>query len=120
MNSEYTMIKQRLEECNSIDDYKNAYKWLAQKYVELNEEAIRFENKVEAKIGTKELDILICGSEEAYQRDVSFRENMSKAASKEEGNKIFLDYLKNFEHIDILEYPNLWEKSEVEEELELE
>lgn len=118
MNTEYEVIKNKLEDCQTETDYKNAYKWLAQKFVELNEMSIKFENLIKERFGDRELNILIYGSEEAYNRQLAFQETLEKAENEEEKQSAILDYIMNYDITNIPDYPRLWD--DYEEDIDIE
>lgn len=118
MNTEYEVIKNKLEDCQTENDYKDAYKWLAQKFVELNETSIRFENLVKERFGDRELNILIYGSEEAYNKQLKFQETLEKIKNEEEKQNAILDYIMNYDESNIPDYPKLWD--DYEEDIDME
>lgn len=118
MNTEYEVIKNKLEDCQTENDYKDAYKWLAQKFVELNETSIRFENLIKERFGDRELNILIYGSEEAYNKQLKFQETLEKTKNEEEKQNTILDYIMNYDESNIPDYPKLWD--DYEEDIDME
>lgn len=118
MNTEYEVIKNKLEDCQTENDYKDAYKWLAQKFVELNETSIRFENLVKERFSDRELNILIYGSEEAYNKQLKFQETLEKTKNEEEKQNAILDYIMNYDESNIPDYPKLWD--DYEEDIDME
>lgn len=89
-NASYDAIKKNLESCETKEDYINAYKWLANLYVEANESAINFEKKVEQTFGKEGLGIVLYGSREAYEEQKAFEEKIGNATETERYN-MFLD-----------------------------
>lgn len=119
-NNIYDEIKEKLDSCNSIKDYEDAYKWLANQFVEVNESAVRFENKFIDKYGEAEFGALIYGSKEAYEAELNFNKRINEATTDTEKMMVLLDKVTTPHLIsEDEELPVLWEDDKEEDDFEL-
>lgn len=107
----YDEIKARLEACETVEEYKLAYKWLAGQFVEINESAKNFEEKFVTKYGKEELGILIYGSKEAYDKQVDLEKRLASAQSENERSAVLMEMVLTDQNEE-LDIPELWPEDE--------
>lgn len=103
----YQEIKERLAACKNPSDYEEAYKWLARNFIEINESARQFEEKVLAHYGERGLGLVMYGSEEAYDKEKALDEALHNASAEERG-LLFMEKVLSATEVDTPADPELW------------
>ena len=110
----YEEIKSNLASCQTKEDYEKAYKWLAEKFIEVNESAIAFENRAVEMLGEEQFGIVLYGSKEAYEKELAFEKKMNEAATEEERATIFMERIISGNFGEETPLPVLWPEDEAE------
>jgi hypothetical protein len=109
-NNLYTQIRETFASCKTIEDWKDAYRWLAGELVNINESAKAFEDRAKEMLPEKQFGAILYGNERAYEKTLEYDERMSKAPTPYHRQMIMfetlmdeeLENIKEIETLDIL------------------
>jgi hypothetical protein len=111
----YDEILQRASECASEAAWRDAFKWLANEFVKVNEDAKDFEDRAKEQLTEKQFGQILYGSEKAYEQAKEREERLAKAVTKQEKNRILVEMVLAAEEEE-KDYPLLFDEAEEIEE----